>query len=106
MVRGHRIPLLTSAIEPLQRKLGKARAQRLTQALSLVFGTEAFVVLKDIWGLERKGVQLGNKDRGLLLHGRDGVRIGVQGDGDCGVTSRSETTLGWIPARRARVAWV
>ena len=57
MVRGHRIPLLTSAIEPLQRKLGKARAQRLTQALSLVFGTEAFVVLKDIWGLERKGVE-------------------------------------------------
>jgi len=57
MVRGHRIPLLTSAIQPLQSKLGKARAQRLTQALSLVFGTEAFVVLKDIWGLERGEVE-------------------------------------------------
>jgi AcrR family transcriptional regulator len=52
MVRGHRIALLTSAVAPLRRKLGKARTERLTQALSLVFGTEAFVVLKDIWGLQ------------------------------------------------------
>jgi len=52
MVRGHRIALLTSAVAPLRNKLGKARTERLTQALSLVFGTEAFVVLKDIWGLE------------------------------------------------------
>jgi len=52
MVRGHRIALLTSAVEPLRRKLGKARTERLTQALSLVFGTEAFVVLKDIWKLD------------------------------------------------------
>ena len=57
MVRGHRIRLLSSAIDPLTRKLGKTRAQRLTQALSLVFGTEAFVVLKDIWGLDRAGAE-------------------------------------------------
>jgi AcrR family transcriptional regulator len=57
MVRGHRIGLLSSAIGPLQRKLGKARAERLTQALSLVFGTEAFVVLKDIWGLDRDSAE-------------------------------------------------
>ena len=54
MVRGHRIALLSSAVSPLRRKLGKARAERLTQALSLVFGTEAFVVLKDIWHLDRE----------------------------------------------------
>jgi AcrR family transcriptional regulator len=57
MVRGHRIPLLTSAVAPLRRKLGKVRTERLTQALSLVFGTEAFVVLKDIWGLDRDGAE-------------------------------------------------
>jgi len=57
MVRGHRINLLASAIDPMRRKLGKARAQRLTQALSLVFGTEAFVVLKDIWGLDRAAAE-------------------------------------------------
>jgi len=57
MVRGHRIALLTSAVAPLRRKLGKARAERLTQALSLVFGTEAFVVLKDIWHLDREAAE-------------------------------------------------
>jgi AcrR family transcriptional regulator len=57
MVRGHRIPLLTSAVAPLRRKLGKVRTERLTQALSLVFGTEAFVVLKDIWGLDRDSAE-------------------------------------------------
>jgi len=57
MVRGHRIALLSSAVAPLQRKLGKARTERLTQALSLVFGTEAFVVLKDIWRLDRAGAE-------------------------------------------------
>jgi AcrR family transcriptional regulator len=57
MVRGHRIGLLTSAVGPLRRELGEARAKRLTQALSLVFGTEAFVVLKDIWGLDREAAE-------------------------------------------------
>ncbi len=54
MVRGHRIALLNSAVRPLRQKLGRHGFERLTQALSLVFGTEAFVVLKDIWGLDRR----------------------------------------------------
>jgi AcrR family transcriptional regulator len=54
MVRGHRIGLLNSAVSPLKGKLGRPGFERLTQSLSLVFGTEAFVVLKDIWGLDRK----------------------------------------------------
>ena len=41
----------------MRRELGAARAKRLTQALSLVFGTEAFVVLKDIWGLDREAAE-------------------------------------------------
>jgi AcrR family transcriptional regulator len=54
MVRGRRIGLLHSAIRPLKGKLTRSAYERLTQSLSLVFGTEAFVVLKDIWGLDRK----------------------------------------------------
>lgn len=54
MTRGHRIGLLASAVAPLQRQLDPGTFRRLTQALSLIFGTEAFVVLKDIWGLDRK----------------------------------------------------
>jgi AcrR family transcriptional regulator len=54
MVRGHRIALLDSAVRPLKTELSRAGYERLTQSLSLVFGTEAFVVLKDIWGLDRR----------------------------------------------------
>ncbi len=57
MVRGHRIALLDSAVAPLKGKLDREAFNRLTQALSLIFGTEAFVVLKDIWGLDRNHAQ-------------------------------------------------
>ncbi|RFC66884.1 MULTISPECIES: TetR/AcrR family transcriptional regulator [Mesorhizobium] len=50
--RGHRIDLLRSAIAPLSGRLSKRRFDRLAQALSLVFGVEVLVVLKDIWGLD------------------------------------------------------
>lgn len=50
--RGHRRELLADAMAPLRRRLGRAAFDRLTQALSLIFGTEAFVVLKDIWRLD------------------------------------------------------
>lgn len=54
MVRGHRIGLLNSAVHPLKARLTPGAYERLTQSMSLIFGTEAFVVLKDIWGLDRK----------------------------------------------------
>ena len=57
MVRGHRIALLHSAVAPLKAKLTRQGFERVTQALSLIFGTEAFVVLKDIWGLDGKRAQ-------------------------------------------------
>lgn len=50
--RGHRIDLLKDAIGPLKGRLTPAGFERLAQALSLVFGVEALVVLKDIWGLD------------------------------------------------------
>ena len=49
--RGHRIDLLRDAITPLAGKLDERARDRLAQALSLVFGVETLVVLKDIWGL-------------------------------------------------------
>lgn len=57
MVRGNRIGLLHSAIGPLKGRLTRNGFEKLTQSLSLVFGTEAFVVLKDIWGLDRSRAQ-------------------------------------------------
>jgi AcrR family transcriptional regulator len=49
--RGHRVDLLMQATEPLAPSLSRAQRLRLTQALSLVFGVEVIVVLRDIWGL-------------------------------------------------------
>jgi len=50
--RGHRVELLRDAIAPLEDVLSKADVDRLAQALSLIFGVEALIVLKDIWGLD------------------------------------------------------
>jgi AcrR family transcriptional regulator len=52
IVRGHRRQLLAEAVAPLRAKLGRQAFDRLIQSLSLIFGTEAFVVLKDIWDLD------------------------------------------------------
>ena len=52
IVRGHRKALLSEALRPLERQLPRREFDRLTQSLSLIFGTEALVVLKDIWGLD------------------------------------------------------
>ncbi len=52
IVRGNRKALLAEALRPLRGRLGRQAFDRLTQSLSLIFGTEALVVLKDIWGLD------------------------------------------------------
>lgn len=50
--RGHRIVLLREALRPLEPTMPGADIDRLAQALSLIFGVEALVVLKDMWGLD------------------------------------------------------
>ncbi|BCH24491.1 TetR family transcriptional regulator [Mesorhizobium sp. L-8-3] len=50
--RGHRIDLLRDAIAPLRGQVPEAAFDRLAKALSLLFGIEALVVLKDIWGVD------------------------------------------------------
>jgi AcrR family transcriptional regulator len=55
--RGHRIDLLREAIAPLRDKLSDAAFDRLTKALSLLFGIEALIVLKDIWGVDAEVTQ-------------------------------------------------
>lgn len=50
--RGHRVELLQSAIAPLRKTLPKKQFQRLAKALSLVYGLEVLIVLKDLWGLK------------------------------------------------------
>ncbi|MEQ1951304.1 TetR/AcrR family transcriptional regulator [Mesorhizobium sp. CN2-181] len=55
--RGHRVDLLRDAMAPLRDKLPLEQFERLAQALSLVFGVEVLIVLKDIWGLDGEETQ-------------------------------------------------
>lgn len=55
--RGHRVRILDRAAAPLRRRLGGAVYNRLVRALSLVYGIESYVVLKDIWGASDRQVE-------------------------------------------------
>jgi len=55
--RGHRIRILAHAIEPLESELPAPVRDRLHKALSVVYGIEPLVILKDIWGLEDREVE-------------------------------------------------
>lgn len=55
--RGHRRKILSHAAAPLKRRLGKKRFDRLVRALSVVYGIEAYVVLRDIWSSSDKEIE-------------------------------------------------
>ena len=55
--RGHRVRILGSAIAPLSNVLEPAAQMRLHQALTVVYGIETYMVLKDIWGLSDRAVE-------------------------------------------------
>ena len=54
IVRGNRKRLLRKALEPLNHSIDGATFDKVTQALSLMFGIEAMIVLRDIWGLDKE----------------------------------------------------
>jgi AcrR family transcriptional regulator len=55
--RGHRVRILEHAIQPLAAQLPPKVHERLHHALSVVYGIEPYVVLKDIWGLSDREVE-------------------------------------------------
>lgn len=57
IVRGNRKMLLAAAANPLAASIGSETFDKLTKSLSLLFGVEALIVLKDIWGLDGKEAQ-------------------------------------------------
>src|SRR6185369_14870194 len=54
--RGHRVRILQHAIAPLAPSLRPAVRDRLHHALSVVYGIEPYVILKDIWSLPDREV--------------------------------------------------
>jgi len=55
--RGHRIRILEHAIAPMAPTLPRPVRDRLHRALSVVYGIETYVILKDIWGLPDREVE-------------------------------------------------
>ncbi|MEO6408164.1 MAG: TetR/AcrR family transcriptional regulator [Burkholderiaceae bacterium] len=55
--RGHRVRILQHAIEPLAPLMTPATRNRLHHALSVVYGIEPYVILKDIWSLPDREVE-------------------------------------------------
>jgi AcrR family transcriptional regulator len=54
--RGHRVAILEHAIAPIAPMLPLAVRDRLHRALSVVYGIEPYIILKDIWGLPDREV--------------------------------------------------
>jgi AcrR family transcriptional regulator len=55
--RGHRRDILARAAQPMRATLGPAGYERLLKALSVIYGIEIYVVLKDIWGASDREVE-------------------------------------------------
>jgi AcrR family transcriptional regulator len=55
--RGFRRDLLRRAAAPLRKVLGRRRFDQLLKALSMVYGIEPYVVLKDIWDSNDREVE-------------------------------------------------
>jgi hypothetical protein len=51
------VRILGNAITPMANTLQPAAQMRLHQALTVVYGIETYMILKDIWGLSDKAVE-------------------------------------------------
>ncbi|WP_159566337.1 TetR/AcrR family transcriptional regulator [Budvicia diplopodorum] len=57
LIRGHRKQILSLVTEPLKEQLPAEVHERVIHSLSLVYGSEMFMVFKDIWQLDNDQVQ-------------------------------------------------
>lgn len=55
--RGHRVGILSTALAPLKPDLSTAQLERLHRALSVLYGIEAYTILKDMWGMGEKEIE-------------------------------------------------
>lgn len=49
LVRGHRKAILANVTEPLKAHVDQETLDKVIRAFSLVYGSEVFLVMKDIW---------------------------------------------------------
>lgn len=55
--RGHRTRILDRAAAPLRRQLPAASYARLIRALSVLYGIEPYIILKDVWNASEREVE-------------------------------------------------
>ncbi|CNK64412.1 TetR family transcriptional regulator [Yersinia mollaretii] len=82
LVRGNRKRLLKLAVEPLEGKLTPEALQRVIHAFSLIYGSEVFMVLKDIWHLDDAGIQDVTQWMGkaILLQAETDAKLAAQSE--------------------------
>ncbi|WP_413483876.1 TetR/AcrR family transcriptional regulator [Morganella psychrotolerans] len=56
LIRGHRKAILANVVEPLKSQVDKDTLDKVIRAFSLVYGSEVFLVMKDIWKMDDSGV--------------------------------------------------
>ena len=108
--RGHRVRILGHAIAPLAPQLSAAVRERLHRALSVVYGIEPYIVLKDIWGLsdrdvERTALWMADAliDAALRQSPRPAARrAGPSGDGNGAGRRRAGAAIARAPGRVQR----
>jgi AcrR family transcriptional regulator len=55
--RGHRVGILGTALAPLKTRMPPGPRERLHRALSVLYGIEAYTILKDMWGMGEKEIE-------------------------------------------------
>ena len=55
--RGHRVRILDHALAPMKDELPAAARDRLHKALSVLYGIEAYAILKDMWGMGEREIE-------------------------------------------------
>ncbi|HYE40401.1 MAG TPA: TetR/AcrR family transcriptional regulator, partial [Ramlibacter sp.] len=49
--------ILDHALEPLKKQMTPAARDRLHKTLSILYGIEAYAILKDMWGMGEKEIE-------------------------------------------------
>lgn len=94
--RGHRIRILEHALAPLAPALPPAVRGRLHRALSVVYGIEPYMILKDIWGLPDREVER------IALWMADALIDAAQRDAAKAAKPRARTATAPVRTRRSR----
>jgi hypothetical protein len=51
------VRILDHALEPMKRQMTPASRDRLHKSLSILFGIEAYAILKDMWGMGEREIE-------------------------------------------------